>query len=39
MQRLTAKLEEQFAESAGLEAEIRHNLKQLGYDVRKEGLR
>jgi type I restriction enzyme M protein len=31
MKRLTAKLEEQFAESAKLEAQIRRNLKELGY--------
>lgn len=33
MQKLTAKLGEQFQESARLEAEIRANLKGLGYDV------
>ncbi len=33
MQRLTAKLGEQFQESARLETEIRANLKGLGYDV------
>jgi type I restriction enzyme M protein len=33
MQRLTAKLEEQFKESARLEAEIRANLKGLGYEI------
>jgi type I restriction enzyme M protein len=31
MQRLTAKLEEQLADSTKLEAEIRRNLKELGY--------
>ena len=31
MQELTAKLTEQFAESARLEAEIRQNLHRLGY--------
>ncbi|PSO67882.1 MAG: hypothetical protein BRC39_00910 [Cyanobacteria bacterium QH_7_48_89] len=31
MERLTAKLEEQFAAGARLEAEIRNNLKGLGY--------
>ena len=31
MQRMTAKLEEQFRESAKLEAEIRANLKEIGY--------
>jgi hypothetical protein len=31
MERLTAKLEEQFAAGARLEAEIRDNLKGLGY--------
>jgi len=31
MARLTAKLEEQFAESAKLEGVIRHNLAELGY--------
>jgi len=30
MQRLTAKLEEQFAESAKLEVAIRQNLRRLG---------
>jgi len=33
MQRLTAKLAEQFQESARLEAEIRANLKGLGYQL------
>jgi type I restriction enzyme M protein len=33
MQRLTAKLEEQFRESARLETEIRANLKELEYEV------
>ena len=33
MQRLTAKLGEQFQESAGLEAEIRANLRGLGYEI------
>jgi len=33
MQRLTKKLAEQFAESARLEAEIRTNLKGLGYEI------
>ena len=33
MNRLTAKLEEQFAESARLERAIRHNLKGLGYGL------
>ena len=33
MQKLTAKLVEQFQESAQMEAEIRANLKGLGYDV------
>jgi type I restriction enzyme M protein len=33
MQRLTAKLAEQFAESARLEAEIRTNLKGRGYEI------
>jgi type I restriction enzyme M protein len=33
MQRLTAKLAEQFQESARLEAEIRANLKGLGYEI------
>jgi type I restriction enzyme M protein len=33
MQRLTAKLREQFQESARLEAEIRANLKGLGYEI------
>jgi type I restriction enzyme M protein len=33
MQRLTAKLGEQFQESALLEAEIRANLKGLGYEI------
>lgn len=33
MQRLTAKLEEQFGESAKLEAAIRENLQGLGYDI------
>ena len=33
MQRLTAKLEEQFQESARLEAEIRANLLGLGYEI------
>lgn len=32
MERLTAKLEEQFAQSAKLETEIRDNLQGLGYD-------
>src|SRR6185503_15833238 len=32
MQRLTAKLEEQFAEGARLEKDIRKNLRGLGYD-------
>jgi type I restriction enzyme M protein len=36
MKRLTAKLEEQFAESASLEAAIRKNLAGLGYPVKKE---
>jgi type I restriction enzyme M protein len=36
MKRLTAKLEEQFAESATLEAAIRKNLDGLGYPVRRE---
>jgi type I restriction enzyme M protein len=31
MKRLTAKLEEQFAESSKLDAEIRNNLKKLGF--------
>ena len=31
MKRLTAKLEEQFAESARLEAQIRRNLNKIGY--------
>ena len=34
MQRLTAQLGEQFAESARLEAEIRKNLARLGYEIR-----
>ncbi|VVB71413.1 N-6 DNA Methylase [uncultured archaeon] len=34
MQRLTAKLEEQFAESARLEKEIRANLQGLGHEIR-----
>jgi type I restriction enzyme M protein len=33
MQKLTAKLEEQFQESSRLEAEIRSNLNELGYKV------
>jgi len=33
MQRLTSKLGEQFSESARLEAEIRANLKGLGYEI------
>jgi type I restriction enzyme M protein len=33
MKRLTAKLEEQLAESAKLETAIRHNLKGLGYEI------
>ncbi|OPY57647.1 MAG: hypothetical protein A4E49_00016 [Methanosaeta sp. PtaU1.Bin112] len=33
MQRLTVRLEAQFKESARLEAEIRANLKGLGYDL------
>jgi len=33
MQRLTAQLGEQFAESARLEAEIKKNLVRLGYDI------
>jgi type I restriction enzyme M protein len=33
MRRLTAQLAEQFRESARLEAEIRANLKGLGYEV------
>jgi type I restriction enzyme M protein len=33
MSGLTAKLEEQFQESAELEAAIRRNLKELGYDI------
>jgi len=33
MQKLTARLAEQFLESARLEAEIRANLKGLGYEV------
>ncbi len=32
MQRLTAQLGEQFAESARLEAEIKKNLGRLGYE-------
>ncbi len=36
MKRLTAKLEEQFAESAKLEAAIRQNLSGLGYPVKRE---
>lgn len=32
MQRLTAQLKEQFAESAKLEAQIKANLKELGYE-------
>jgi type I restriction enzyme M protein len=35
MKRLTMKLEEQFAESAGLEAAIRENLGGLGYPVKR----
>jgi type I restriction enzyme M protein len=34
MQRLTAQLGEQLAESARLEAEIRKNLARLGYEIR-----
>jgi len=33
MHRLTSKLGEQFSESARLEAEIRANLKGLGYEI------
>jgi len=33
MERLTSELSEQFAESKRLEAEIRKNLKGLGFDV------
>jgi hypothetical protein len=33
MARLTEKLEEQFQESARLEATIRRNLKELGYEI------
>jgi len=32
MQRLTAELKEQFAQSHGLEAKIKENLKKIGYD-------
>jgi type I restriction enzyme M protein len=33
MERLTQVLQEQFAESARLEAEIKRNLRGLGYDT------
>ena len=36
MKQLTAKLEEQFAESAVLEKAVRENLAKLGYDARGE---
>jgi type I restriction enzyme M protein len=36
MQRLTAKLEEHFSESARLEAAIRQNLQFLGMNFEKE---
>jgi type I restriction enzyme M protein len=34
MRRLTAQLDEQFTESAGLEAEIRKNMQRLGFEVK-----
>jgi type I restriction enzyme M protein len=34
MRRLTAQLDEQFTESARLEAEIRKNMQRLGFEVK-----